>query len=328
MAAQYVCQHNKFGFCKYQEKCMHTHIDDLCDEFDCDATVCDRRHPKECRYFRIYKRCKFDPCKFSHIDKVSESLDQIQKLKDNIYVKIAEIDDKIHKLNNQMKTIENKQKEVYPTENDFLEKIENKFAIFENNLEILKKAVFEKDSYIITLEDKLSKIVEENKEQEKKIEKLGQQVKVMSDSSLSAKSVFKCRNCDFETNSEKGLKQHTSKKHTKSEDKGRTVFCEYCKHAFNNNETLAVHIGKNHTDNFKCGLCERFFETKENLEVHLNTCEVYQCTKCKKKELTMSDSKEHIIKDHDSENYIMVDNFKLSRENWEDVTWRNFYFKF
>ena len=42
----------------------------------------------------------------------------------------------------------------------------------------------------------------------------------------------------------------------------------------------------------------------------------------------MSDIKEHIVKDHDSESYIMVDNFKLSRENWEEVTWRNFYFKF
>ena len=42
----------------------------------------------------------------------------------------------------------------------------------------------------------------------------------------------------------------------------------------------------------------------------------------------MADMKEHIVKEHDCEDYIMIDNFKLSRENWEDVTWRNFYFKF
>ena len=164
-----------------------------------------------CRYFKNYKRCKFDPCKFSHIDKVSQNLNQIRKIKDNIDVKIAEIDDKIKKLNDQIKTIENQQKENYPAENDFIERIENKFVLLESNLEILKKSVSEKDSYIIRLEEKLSKVEEANIEQKLKIEKLGQQVKVISDSSLSAKNIFKCRNCDFETNSEKGLKQHTSK---------------------------------------------------------------------------------------------------------------------
>ena len=261
---------------------------------------------------------------------MSQNLNQIRKIKDNIDVKIAEIDVKMKKLNDQIRAMENQPKENYPTptDNEFRKRIENRLAVFENNFEILKKTVCEKDAYITNLEEKLSKVVEANKEQEEKIEKLAQQVKVISESSISAKNIFKCRNCDFETNSEKGLKQHTSKKHTKSEDKGKKLFCEHCKHVFNNSETLAVHIGKNHTDNLKCGLCERFFETKENLEIHLNTCEVFQCTKCKKKEPIMANIKEHIVKDHDSEDYIMVDNFKLSRENWEDVTWRNFYFKF
>ena len=216
MAAQNVCHYNKFGFCKYKERCLQIHIDDLCDDFDCDAKMCNRRHPRECKYFRYYKRCKFDPCKFTHIDNVSENFDQIRKIKDNIDVKIAEIDDKINKLNDQMKAMENQPKENIQTDNEFIKTIENKLAVFENNLEILKKTVCEKESFIITLEDKLSKVVEANIEQEKKIEKLGQQVTVISESSLNAKNIFKCRNCDFETNSEKGLKHHTSKKHTKS----------------------------------------------------------------------------------------------------------------
>ena len=44
-----------------------------------------------------------------------------------------------------------------------------------------------------------------------------------------------------------------------------------------------MHIGMNHTDQFKCGLCEKEFGTKVNLETHLNTCEVYQCSKCSEK---------------------------------------------
>ena len=39
---------------------MPIHIDDLCDDFDCDAKMCNRRHPRECKYFKYYKRCKQD----------------------------------------------------------------------------------------------------------------------------------------------------------------------------------------------------------------------------------------------------------------------------
>ena len=183
MAAHNVCHYNKFGFCKYKERCMQIHIDDPCDDFDCDAKMCNRRHPRECKYFRYYKRCKFDPCKFTHIDKMSENLNQIRKIKDSIDVKIAEIDAKMDKLNEEMKDIENQRTDENPADNNFIERIENKFAVFESNLEILKKTVCEKDSYIITLEEKISKIVEENLEQKQKIKKLGQQIQVISESS-------------------------------------------------------------------------------------------------------------------------------------------------
>ena len=63
-------------------------------------------------------------------------------------------------------------------------------------------------------------------------------------------------------------------------------------------------------------------------EVHLNTCEIYRCTKCKKKETTLPSMKDHVISVHDSEKYLMIDNFKISRDNSEDVTWKNFYFGF
>ena len=82
-------------------------------------------------------------------------------------------------------------KKINPAENDFIERIENKFVLLESNLEVLKKYVSEKDSYIISLEEKLSKVEEANKEQKQKIEKLGQQVKVIAESSLSSKNSVK-----------------------------------------------------------------------------------------------------------------------------------------
>ena len=89
----------------------------------------------------------------------------------------------------------------------------------------------------------------------------------------------------------KGLKQHNSKKHTKTENMGRRFECEHCKYGFNSRETLAVHIGKIHTNDFKCGLCEKVLGNREALEIHLNLCEVYQCTKCQRKETNIGDIK-------------------------------------
>ena len=43
----------------------------------------------------------------------------------------------------------------------------------------------------------------------------------------------------------------------------------------------------NNADVVNCGLCEKSFETRENLETHLNTCEIYRCTKCENKETTL-----------------------------------------
>ena len=106
-----------------------------------------------------------------------------------------------------------------------------------------------------------------------KIEQLAKQVKNISEASIIPTQKFKCRNCDFETSSEKGLKQHNSKKHTKSENKGVTFRCEKCFFLGNSKETLDIHNRKNHADSFECGLCESIFEKKEDLETHLNTCE-------------------------------------------------------
>ena len=61
------------------------------------------------------------------------------------------------------------------------------------------------------------------------------------------------------------------------------VKCEDCNFVGQSRETMEVHTGKNHTDNFECGLCEHNFVNIGKLETHLNTCEVYRCRKETKK---------------------------------------------
>ena len=232
MAAQTVCQFNKYGFCKFKERCLKLHIDDNCADSSCDRSSCIRRHPKECRYYRKYRRCKYDPCKYLHSENI---IDKILETKESIDLKLKLIDDKIKKLDD----------EIIASESFFAEKhqklmddFENRIEIFETNLNTLEISIFEKDNHIQSLEAKVSKIEEENKEQSLKIESLIQELKILSDASNKPVTKFKCRNCDFETTSEKGLKQHNSKKHTKSENKGKRFECEHCKYGSNYKKKL------------------------------------------------------------------------------------------
>ena len=71
MATQNVCRYFKFGFCKYLEKCRFVHVTEICENPECDAArSCSLRHPRICKFYRDYKRCKFGEwCCFKHVEK-------------------------------------------------------------------------------------------------------------------------------------------------------------------------------------------------------------------------------------------------------------------
>ena len=97
MAAENTCLHNKFGHCRYRDSCRHRHIQEICEKDDCEIHNCERRHPRECRFWKVYNRCKFgDFCSFKHnnvdaqkkpyeileneLKVVKENLDTIERL--------------------------------------------------------------------------------------------------------------------------------------------------------------------------------------------------------------------------------------------------------
>ena len=160
MAAQNVCTFNKYGFCKYRERCLKVHIDDVCDDSSCDNNLnCNRRHPKECIYDKKYKRCKFDPCKYLHRE---NNIDEILKTKETIDLKIKLIDDKLEVINDKIVALENSYAEKHQ---QIKHTFENKLEIFETNLNTLKTVISEKENYIKSLEATVSRIQEDNKDQ-------------------------------------------------------------------------------------------------------------------------------------------------------------------
>ena len=162
---------------------------------------------------------------------------------------------------------------------------------------------------------------------------------------------FKCTKCQFETNSEKGLKTHFTRKHTIITTTGYPKMCELCDKSFNNStdfkkhmrthsykeakykcedcdfvgkslETMEVHLGKFHADNFECGLCEQDFGNLENLTVHLQTCEIYRCKRCYKRETAIFNVKAHAVKKHygNANTGILIEHIKISRNDIDEVT--------
>ena len=91
-----ICQRNKFGFCKYNIQCKLPHKNDICDIENCKVSQCEKRHPKECIWFRDFGRCKFYKCSYKHVKKrtiksdIDDISNKIKKLEGLIRVKEKE----------------------------------------------------------------------------------------------------------------------------------------------------------------------------------------------------------------------------------------------
>jgi hypothetical protein len=74
---------------------------------------------------------------------------------------------------------------------------------------------------------------------------------------------------------------------------------------------MEVHVGKCNTTNFECRLCELTCDTLETLEMHLASCENYECSVCEIRFL--QDMKTHIENTHHSSKLLY--HLKMNREN-------------
>ena len=87
MANEVLCLFNKFGYCRYLETCRKKHTKDICDIPQCEVNICSKRHPRTCRYYEEYGRCKFgDDCSYKHnkSETNSEIGKELEKVKDKI----------------------------------------------------------------------------------------------------------------------------------------------------------------------------------------------------------------------------------------------------
>ena len=74
--------------------------------------------------------------------------------------------------------------------------------------------------------------------------------------------------------------------------------------------------------NYECGLCDATLEDLSSLDLHLRTCEVYECSECFLRRRSLGEMKEHIVKEH--ENCKMLTHLKMNLENESDVILKSY----
>ena len=87
---------------------------------------------------------------------------------------------------------------------------------------------------------------------------------------------------------------------------------------------MKVHLGKLHSEKYECGLCDFEAGNLENLELHLFSCEVYQCNNCEKKFKGMRDVKDHIEEMKYQGGYNFINHLKMDRNSPHEVSEKSY----
>ena len=103
-----VCRYNKYGFCKYGDKCHFRHENVVCVVKKCTVIDCDKRHPVTCKYYRNFKRCKYLYCAYKHEKEsdVNENDERIEMIE--VKLKSLEATNKLTNIDTLAKEIDKK----------------------------------------------------------------------------------------------------------------------------------------------------------------------------------------------------------------------------
>ena len=93
MAAEVLfCKFHQFGHCKFGSTRRKFHTKETCNTFKCIISDCSYRHPRQCKFFVLYGRCKFGTdCSFLHVTTEDEVTKAIKTIQDEVFSLKSEI---------------------------------------------------------------------------------------------------------------------------------------------------------------------------------------------------------------------------------------------
>ena len=204
-----VCKLNKYGHYKFGKYCFYPHVDELCDMAACDSYLCEKRHPRECRYFKLNATCRFGEfCSFEHKNQAQNCKDSSQSqeelINENIQlkVKILSLESRINILEKEIEhqVHENTSIQSHVPEDETSDSEESDYHADQN---------VENDS---TGNDIGNQLDESEHTFAEDIPISDSEI----DNAETEDTKFKCGLCNFETKKKSGVKIHFTKVHRRT----------------------------------------------------------------------------------------------------------------
>ena len=257
----YICKHNKFGYCKLKDECEKYHVNEECkDGIHCKAIkACPLRHPKMCRRIVLEGLCGFgEKCAYNH--KTRLNLHGVDN--DDIHEDVKKLREEVKQLKITLEVITSIQREGEILK-DSIKELEEDIKLLKTSNKALVKRITE-------LEEDLT---DESFEESNSFEHENQ----IKETTLE----LKCLKCDFTANTELSLKKHINTKHAPKYDQlanpeesdatetecsfegfediddmfqleiveDEQVFaCNICNEGFDKHDEIKKHIEENHKD--------------------------------------------------------------------------------
>ena len=151
MTMETLCTFNKYGHCKFGVKCRQFHTKEVCENENCDSARCSKRHPRKCKFYERYQRCKFTEfCSYSHkTTEFSVNEDLLEDMKSRLETLEKDMKEKDITINALNDKIDETRKETKQLKADFKEILESVTkAVLEKATESVVNVVYEKQNEV------------------------------------------------------------------------------------------------------------------------------------------------------------------------------------
>ena len=265
-----ICQHHKYGYCKFQSQCQKRHVEGHCEALGAcqQKTSCNKRHPKACKRFTLEKFCKFGlDCDYAHLNSDNSNLEA------TVVSHIANMKAEIIELKYALQRIAPNDLVAGELENlkEDIKKLKTENAEIVSKIMILQKEL-ESDTEDEDIAEKTSTtelfgllLCNYCSYQCRSKEKYQNHIK--SHKKKECAEVFKCDKCNFNCDTTNTFRKHMNTRHPssnnlkkststdciqindrKSESHEDLSICPNCLKEFNTRIILRDHFQKTHVD--------------------------------------------------------------------------------
>ena len=231
-----VCLFNKYGHCRFRETCRKLHYKELCENPVCETVKCEKRHPKSCKYFNIFNRCKFGSfCSFAH--KASPRVCNNEEIE----AKFFSIDKRVEKLENEIKQVNLELTNISERNESLESKLKSTMESFKVMCEITVKKATDAIVEMITKQQDASE-----KKQKESFDTLNELLVTIISKSQPSQSVSCQPHVTPENQpSSKSLHQPSSQPCLQPASQAKFQ-CDICGKTFGSSRTLTNHTRKDH----------------------------------------------------------------------------------